>query len=100
MAQPPPHARRAGFGPIMLGYRDRGRIMKPEYHQGTFNLARIVMPALVFERQVVGRWRRCGRHLGITLFESKSAGERDAIAEHAHECFRDDVSAIRWTEEG
>lgn len=66
----------AGFDPLMLGYRKEESLYLPGEHlRGVFSLAGIVMPALLLHGRVLGKWKKKGRKLEISLFES--LGEAD-----------------------
>lgn len=73
----------AGFDQLMLGYEKKESLfLSPGYLRGIFNLAGIVLPAVLLHGQVAGRWKRRGRKLSIELFSQ--AGERGAGG-HARE---------------
>ena len=60
----------AGFDPLMLGYEKQESLYLPKEHlRGIFNLAGIVMPAVLLHGRVVGKWKRKGCKLEVTLFE-------------------------------
>ena len=61
----------AGFDPLMLGYqKTENPFLPPEHLRGIFNLAGIVMPAVLWRGRVIGRWKKTGRKLTITPFEA------------------------------
>lgn len=60
----------AGFDQLMLGYRkEENLFLPPEHLRGIFNLAGIVMPAVLLHGRVVGKWKRKATILSITPFE-------------------------------
>lgn len=60
----------AGFDALMLGYEKKESLFLPqEYLRGIFNLAGIVMPAILAGGRVVGRWKYKNRKCAVTLFE-------------------------------
>lgn len=74
----------AGFDPLMLGYEKRESLFfNQEDLRAIFNLAGIVMPALLLRGKVTGRWKRKGRTLTVELFRGLRAGERAAVEEAA-----------------
>jgi len=84
----PPCILLAGFDPLMLGYRKEESIFLPaEYLRRIFNLAGIVMPAILLDGTVAGRWRRKGHRLTAEMFRECSAGERRAVIAAAEKWF-------------
>ena len=84
----------AGFDQLMLGYEKKESVfLAPEHLRGIFNLAGIVMPAILLRGNVVGRWRKKGRKLELTLFEPLSEGDRKKLADAE---LWDDISKIEW----
>ena len=48
----------AGFDQLMLGYQKSKSIYLPKEHlRGIFNLAGIVMPSILLNGRVVGKWQ-------------------------------------------
>ena len=74
----------AGFDQLMLGYQKKESLyLAPEHLRGIFNLAGIVMPAVLLRGNAVGKWKKKGRKLVLTPFVSLSKRDRDTIAEKA-----------------
>ena len=83
----PPCVFLAGFDQLMLGYQKKESIYLPQEHlRGIFNLAGIVMPPILLNGKVVGKWKKKDSKLWITLFESLAAKDRKIIQRTA-ECF-------------
>lgn len=83
----PPCIFLAGFDQLMLGYQKKESIYLPQEHlRGIFNLAGIVMPPILLNGKVVGKWKKKDSKLWITLFESLAAKDRRIIQRTA-ECF-------------
>lgn len=86
----------AGFDQLMLGYEKKESLfLAPENIRGIFNLAGIVMPALMLDGNVVGKYKKKDRKLTITLFEALNKKDRDAVLEKA-ETLWDDLTKIEW----
>ena len=49
------------------------------------------MPPLLLERRVVGRWKRSGRKIQVTLFETVPQRGRQTICEAAQQCFGEEI---------
>ena len=60
----------AGFDPMLMGYEKTDNPFLPlEHLRKIFNMAGIVMPAVLLRGRIVGKWKRSGKKLLITLFE-------------------------------
>ncbi len=80
----------AGFDPLMLGYRKEDNIFLPsEYLRGIFNLAGIVMPPILLNGRVVGRWRHKGKRITVEAFESLDGTAKCAITDVVQHHFPD-----------
>lgn len=83
----PPCIFLAGFDQLMLCYQKKESIYLPQEHlRGIFNLAGIVMPPILLNGKVVGKWKKKDSKLWITLFEAIAAKDRKIIQRTA-ECF-------------
>ena len=88
----------AGFDPLMLGYEKKETpFLRPEHLRGIFNLAGIVMPAVLINGTVAGRWKRTGKALNIEWFGCVSAADRAAARDEAARLW-DDLTAIKETD--
>jgi len=80
----------AGFDQLMLGYeKTENPFLPPEHLRGIFSLAGIVMPAVLLRGRVAGKWKRQGRAVNITAFESLSKADRDAVEKAAFSLWPD-----------
>lgn len=80
----PPVVFLGGFDQLMLGYRKEDNpFLPPEYLRGIFNLAGIVAPAVLLHGRVAGRWKRQGKKLTVTLFETVSPEDRKRMEAEA-----------------
>lgn len=96
----PPCLFLAGFDPLMLGYQKKESLYLPEEHlRGIFNLAGIVMPAILLRGRVIGKWKKKGTNLLLTLFEPLSESDRSLLAETAERLWSAPV-AVRLEEGG
>ena len=86
----PPCLFLAGFDPLMLGYQKKENLYLPDEHlRGIFNLAGIVMPALLLHGRVVGKWKNKSGHLTVTLFEAISNQELRTVTDTAAQLWHD-----------
>ena len=80
----------AGFDPLMLGYRKEDSLFLPAAAlRGIFSLAGIVMPPILLDGRVVGRWRRKGNRITVEPFEPLDDAARQAVREEAENRFPD-----------
>ncbi len=74
----------AGFDQLMLGYEKKESLYLPQEHlRKIYNLAGIVMPALLINGQVAGKWKLKNNRLSIELFREISKQEKAFIKENA-----------------
>lgn len=84
----------AGFDQLMLGHEKKESLyLQPENKRAIFNLAGIVLPALMVNGQVAGKWKKKKRKLSIELFTSVEPNDIAAIKEKAASLW-DDISQI------
>lgn len=84
----------AGFDQLMLGYEKKESLyLEPEHMRAIFNLAGIVMPSVMLNGQVVGKWKKKGHKLSITLFTAVGEHGESVIREKA-ESLWEDITAI------
>lgn len=70
----------AGFDQLMLGYQKKESLYIQEEHiRKIFNLAGIVMPAVLLRGEVVGKWKKKDAKFTITLFTSVIEKDRQIM---------------------
>ncbi len=80
----------AGFDQLMLGYEKKESMYLPQEHlRKIFNLAGIVMPALMLNGQVVGKWKQKNEKLTVELFDKVSEKEKKTVTEKAETLWND-----------
>ena len=88
----------AGFDPLMLGYEKKESLyLPPEYMRGIFNLAGIVMPALLLNGTVAGRWKNKNGKVRVELFRPLTAAERHLVCQGA-EALWPDMKKLEFAE--
>lgn len=86
----PPCIFLAGFDQLMLGYQKKESIYLPQEHlRGIFNLAGIVMPSILLNGKVVGKWKKKNSTLTLTFFESVLREEKNIINNAAEQLWPD-----------
>lgn len=80
----------AGFDQLMLGYQKKESLYLPQEHlRKIFNLAGIVMPPILLDGKVVGKWKKKNSKLTVSLFEPLGAKNKKAIAAEAEKLWSD-----------
>lgn len=80
----PPCLFLAGFDPLMLGYEKKESLyLAPEHLRKIFNLAGIVLPALLLDGRVAGRWKHKDGKLTVEPFRPLTPAERQEIEKKA-----------------
>ena len=96
----PPCVFLAGFDQLMLGYQKKESIYLPQEHlRGIFNLAGIVMPPILLNGRVVGKWKKKNSKLTVTLFEAVATEDKKMICDTAEELWND-ISKITFEQFG
>lgn len=86
----------AGFDQLMLGYKKEESIFLPGEHlRGIFNLAGIVMPAILLHGRVVGRWRKKNKKMTLTMFETVAEKEKKLITNSIEAEFGE-IGNVEW----
>lgn len=87
----------SGFDQLMLGYKKEDSIFLPNEHlRGIFNLAGIVMPPVLLNGRVVGRWRRKKNNIVFEMFESISEKNKKIILDTAEKIFYN-IKKVEWS---
>lgn len=80
----------AGFDQLMLGYEKKESLYLPQEHlRKIFNLAGIVMPSLLINGQVVGKWKMKNSKLNVELFNPISEKEKKLVKKKAEALWND-----------
>ncbi len=85
----------AGFDQLMLAYEKKTSVfLPPEHLRGIFNLSGIVMPAVLLNGTVCGRWKMAKGKLEVTAFREVTEQERRCIAESAAKLWGGEIRKI------
>ena len=86
----------AGFDQLLLGYEKKESLYLPQEHlRKIFNLAGIVMPSLMINGQIVGKWKQKNGKLSVELFDKINEKEKKAVKEKA-ELLWDNLKKIEF----
>lgn len=80
----------AGFDQLMLGYEKKESLyLKQENLRSVFNLAGIVMPTILLDGQVVGKWKLKSGKLTMELFNRVGEKEKKLMQDKAENLWND-----------
>ena len=83
----------AGFDQLLLAHEKKESLfLRPENLRAIFNLAGIVMPALMIDGEVAGKWKKKGGKLLVTPFRTLTRREKELVTETAGRLWNDAVS--------
>jgi hypothetical protein len=86
----------AGFDQLMLGYNKQSSLFLPQEHlREIFNLAGIVMPAILLDGRVIGKWKKKNKNITFTLFESVNKESIKQISDTAG-IYWNDIKKTEW----
>ncbi len=86
----------AGFDQLMLGYQKNESVYLPkEYLRGIYYLSGIIMPSILLNGRVVGKWQKKNKKLMLTLFENITGKNKQDIIS-ASEVLWNDINKIEW----
>ena len=86
----------AGFDPLMMGYeKTENPFLPQEYLRAVFSLSGIVMPTLLIDGSVGGKWKRTGKRIDVTLFDQASRKTKAMIEDAAGQIWHD-VKEVRF----
>ena len=79
-----------GFDQLMLGYQKTDSLyLDPADLRKIFNLAGIVMPAILVDGSVLGRWRKKGKKLVLEMFREMPPRRKKQLETEAESVFTD-----------
>lgn len=84
----------AGFDQLMLGYEKKeSLILKQEHIRSIFNLAGIVMPSILLNGEIVGKWKKKNGTFSAEIFENLNSSDCKLIKDSAEELWKDITKA-------
>ena len=88
----------AGFDQLLLAHEKKESLfLSQENLRAIFNLAGIVMPALMIDGEVVGKWKKKNKKLLVTMFRTAAQQEKDIVADFAGTLWND-IASISFDE--
>lgn len=88
----------AGFDQLMLAYDKKESLyLKPENMRAIFNLSGIVMPGILLNGEIVGKWKKKNKKLTIELF-SNAGRKGKAMIKRKAESLWSDIACVDFQE--
>jgi hypothetical protein len=84
----------AGFDQLLMGYRDRSRMMDERYKRDVTTNTGIVHPTILLDGRIQAKWKKNGAKLTVTPFCKLSQKNRHRIARYAKELFGGEIREI------
>jgi hypothetical protein len=86
----------AGFDQLVMGYRDRSRMMDEGYKRDVTTNTGIVHPTILLNGRIQAKWKKNGRKLTVTPFCVIPQRDRNRIARHAKKLFHGDELEVKF----
>ncbi len=86
----------AGFDQMIMGYRDRSRIMDGADQRNVITVSGIVFPTVILEGRLRARWKKDGDRLLVTPFRLLSQKNRARIAAAGRRLFAGGVRDVAF----
>ncbi len=88
----------AGFDQLLLAHEKKESLfLSQENLRAIFNLAGIVMPALMIDGKVAGRWKKKNKKLFITMFKTLTREEKNIVTDFADSLWND-IASVSFEE--
>ena len=83
-----------GFDQLVLGYKDRERMIDKRFLKELTNVAGIVSPSLLIRGRIRARWKLLGDELVVTSFDRRLKKDEVAIRRKVREIFGKQIKQI------
>jgi hypothetical protein len=94
----PPCIFLAGFDQIIMGYRDRSRVMDGEDRPKVITNSGIIHPTVLLRGRLRAKWKKDGPRLLVSPFRPLSPGDRGLIAETGAALFAGEIQDCRFND--
>ena len=83
----PPCVLVPGFDQLVLGYKDRDRMIEARFLRELTNMAGIVSPSVLIRGRIRARWKIVGQEIVVTFFDRRLKKDEVAIRRKVKEVF-------------
>ena len=87
-----------GFDQLVLGYRDRDRMIDRRFLKELTNISGIVSPSILIRGRIRARWKLAGRDLQVTFFDKHLKKDEAAICRQVKKVFGKQVKNVVFTD--
>ena len=84
----------AGFDQLLMGYRDRSRMMDERHKRDVTTNTGIVYPTVLLDGRIQAKWKKSGAKLTVTPFCTISQRNLKRIAQYGKELFRGELCEV------
>ena len=83
-----------GFDQLVLGYKDRDRMIERRYLKELTNISGIVSPSILLRGRIRARWKLTGSEVQVTFFDKRLKKDEAAIRRKVRKLFDRQVRRI------
>ena len=83
-----------GFDQLVLGYRDRERMIDRRYLKELTNIAGIISPSVLVRGRIRARWKLSGSEIVVTFFDRHLKKDEASICRKVREVFGKRVKRV------
>ena len=87
-----------GFDQLVLGYKDRERMIDGRFLRELTNISGIVSPSILIRGRIRARWKLDGQKVIVTSFDKRLKKDEAAIRRKVKEVFAKQVQQVLFTE--
>ena len=87
-----------GFDQLILGYKDRDRMIDRRFLKELTNISGIVSPSVLLRGRIRARWKLDGSKIIVTSFDRRLKKDEAAIRRKVREVFAKQVNEVVFTE--
>ena len=95
----PPCVLVPGFDQLVLGYRDRDRMIDARFLRELTNMAGIVFPSVLIRGRIQARWKLAGKQVIVTSFDRRLKKDEAAIRRKVKEVFGKQIKGVFFSED-
>jgi hypothetical protein len=89
----------AGFDQMIMGYKDRSRLMNEQDKRNIITNSGIIHPTILLNGKLRAKWKKDGEKLVITPFAELSSKNKDLMQAHGMRLFKDEVKNVVFVDE-
>ena len=89
-----------GFDQLVLGYKDRDRMIDRRFLKELTNISGIVSPSILIRDRIRARWKLAGEELTVTFFDRHLKKDEAAVRRKVREVFHSQVKRIIFQDGG